>query len=247
MRTSWPLLLTLALAWPAHAQEEEEAPPAEEPAAEAAPAEEAATEEAPAEEAPTEEAAAEETEPWQLYAGLDLVSSTLSSSGLKGFGRNEFDSGMYRLRVGKRVFESVGAELHLGFDNGGEGPGEAATDSYYGLFLVPTATVFETVELAFPVGYAMSSVARTGASEDLSSIGYGVDAELPLRVFAETMPDLRFTAGWMIYYQKSDARLYGLNAGLRYDFTTANLGNPFGWIGGIDLWPFGDDEETPAE
>lgn len=194
--------------------------------------------------------AAADDEPVAAYFGVDVVTSTLSSSSLAGFAGDEFDSGMYRLRAGMRVFESVGLELHYGLDNGGEEADEVATDKYYGVFLVPTATVLETIELAFPVGYAMSSVENAGgASADLDSIGYGIDAELPLRLFGEGLPDLRLTAGWMVYYQKSDARLYGANAGLRYDFTSEGIGNPLAGAGNLlgSLWPFGDDEEAPAE
>lgn len=195
-------------------------------------------------------AAAGEDRPLGVYVGADLVTSTLSSSSLNGFAGNEFESGMYRLRAGVRALESVGLELHYGLDNGGDQFDEVATDNYYGLFVVPTATVLETVELAFPVGYAMTSATgASGASADLNSIAYGLDAELPLRTFGAGMPDLRLTAGWMVYYQKADARMYGANFGLRYDFGTEGVGNPFSGIGRAigSLWPFGDDEEAPAE
>ena len=257
MKTSWTLALALMLAAPAYAQEESvEVVPADEPAAEEAapaeeaPVEEAATEEAPAEEAPAEEASAEPAEPLGLYFGIDYVITTLSLSTVVPAGTSELDSGMYRGRVGVRALEAVGIELHYGVDNSDSEPGSAETESYYGLFVVPTATVFEVVELAFPVGYARSSFGQGGASNDFSSIAYGLDAELPFRSFAETMPDLRLTAGWMIYYQKSDARAYGANLGLRYDFqTTGGLGNPFAGLGGklAGLWPFGGDDEAAPE
>lgn len=195
-------------------------------------------------------ASAGEDRPLGVYVGADLVTSTLSSSSLNGFAGNEFESGMYRLRAGVRALESVGLELHYGLDNGGDQFDEVATDNYYGLFLVPTATVLETVELAFPIGYAMTSAtSASGASADLNSIAYGIDAELPLRTFGAGMPDLRLTAGWMVYYQKTDARMYGANFGLRYDFGGEGIGNPFSGIGRAigSLWPFGGDEEAPAE
>ena len=259
MKTSWTLAIALMLALPVYAQEEVEVVPADEAAAEPAPEEAAPAEAASEEAAPVEEAAAEETpaeeapaeagEPLGLYAGIDYVVTTVSLSNRGATGASEFDSGMYRGRFGVRALEAVGIELHYGVDNSDEEPGAVETESYIGLFAVPTATVFEVVELAFPVGYAQSSFGQGGASEDYGSIAYGLDGELPLRSFSAGLPDLRLTAGWMIYYQKSDARAYGANLGLRYDFKAAGFGNPFagfgGWVGG--LWPFGGDDEAPAE
>ena len=263
-------LAAALLALPAWAQDEdvevvpiEEASP-EEPLPAEAPAEEAAAEataettEAPTEEAPAEEVAAAEepaaeepAEPLGLYVGLDWVGTTLSVSSPLATGADEFDSGMYRGRVGMRALEAVGLELQLGVDNSDDAPGSVETKSYYGLFLVPTATVFEVLELAFPVGYAQSEFGAGGSGSDsLRSLAYGIDAELPLRMFGAELPDLRFTAGWMVYYQKSDARAYGANAGLRYDFQTTGIGNPLAGVGGLlgRLWPFGgDDEAAPAE
>ena len=237
-------LAALLLAFPALAQDDaevipvdesapaEEAPAGESPAAEgeAAPADEApATAEAPAEETPAEEVASEETPseetpsertPMQLYVGADWVRTTLSLSTSGAAGAQDFDSGMYRARVGWRALEAVAIEAHFGTDNSDSEPNSVETEMYAGVFLVPTATVFEVAELAFPVGYAQSTFgAAGGPSEDFRSIAYGVDAELPLRSFGDTLPDIRFTVGWMVYYQKSDARAYGGNLGLRYDFS----------------------------
>ena len=267
MTGAWRLLLLVPLivALDARAQDEapaeepapvEEAPaetpmevvPAEEaPVEEAAPAEApvegAVAEEAPADEAPaeqvaeesSEESTEEEGEPWALYVGADLVKTTVSTSAA------DADSGMYRLRVGRRLADGIGAELHYGLDNGGDGAGEVSTDSYYGIFVVPTATALERVELAFPVGYARSEF----KSLSLSSVAYGFNAEVPLQAFGEDYPDLRFGLGWMVYNQKSAARAYGLNFGIRYDFTADGFGNPFAGFGDFvgGLWPFGDDEE----
>jgi hypothetical protein len=233
------LLLAWGLALPVAAQDDEVQvvpageeygePAVEEYAAEEVPSD--ADPEAQAEEPLEEVAAAEPAEPLALYVGADWVSSTLSRSS----GGGDFDSGMWRARVGMRALESVGVEAHIGVDNSDGGAGSVETDGYYGVFLVPTATVFETVELAFPVGYAQS----TFGARDYRSVAYGLDAELPLRTFFEGLPDLRLTAGWMVYYQKTDARAYGANAGLRWDFQSA--GNPFAGLGGrlAGLWPFG--------
>jgi len=247
---AWTWIAAALLALPASAQEEPvEVVPVEEAPAEEAPAE-AAPEESAAAEAPAEEVASEEpAEPLALYVGADWVTTTLSVSAPLASGATELDSGMYRGRVGMRALESVGLELQFGVDNSDTEPGSVETSSYYGLFLVPTATVLEVVELAFPVGYAQSEYG-SGSSDSLRSIAYGVDAELPLRTFGAELPDLRFTAGWMVYYQKTDARAYGANAGVRYDFQTTGIGNPLAGLGSLlgMLWPFGGDEEAaPAE
>jgi hypothetical protein len=240
------LALALGLALPGFAQEEFEAEvvPMDEYSEDAAPAEETF---APAEEVAAEDGYAgepeEPAEPLMLYVGVDYVVSTLS---LSNGGAGDLDSGMYRARLGWRALEAVGLEAHVGVDNSDGEPGSVETKRYYGVFVVPTATVFEVVELAFPVGYAQSSFEQGSFSEDYASIAYGLDLELPVRTFAESLPDLRLTAGWMVYYQKSDARSYGANVGLRYDFQTSGfrLGNPL-----AGLWPFGDDDpatETAA-
>jgi hypothetical protein len=235
MTAAWRLLLLVPLVV-VDARAQDEVPYEE--AAEEMPAEEATIETTPLEAEPVEEAEAEpeeEGEPWALYVGADLVTTTVSTAS------GDVDSGMYRLRLGRRIADGIGAELHYGFDNGGDGAGEVSTDSYYGIFIVPTATALETVELAFPVGYARSE----HSSHSLSSLAYGFNAELPLRNFGEDLPDLRFGLGWMVYAQKGAGRTYGPNLGIRYDFTAAGFGNPLAGVGDFlaGLWPFGDDDE----
>ncbi len=283
MKKSWSALLVLMLAlpaWQAFGQETPPDEPADATAADAAPADgeaapstdavvdsiatDAAAESAPAETppaeetaaAPAEEAPAEPGTPWRLYGGLDWVRDTLSASALAGFGQSNYDSGMYRGRLGARVFDAIGVEGQFGVDRSEKRTDTAETSQYYGLFLVPTASLFETIELAFPVGYARTGVKHTGGSATLSSLSYGINGELPLRVFSASMPDIRFVAGWMVYYQKVNARIYGLNAGLRYDFNIDG-GNPFSGMSGAGdkiggffkgLWPFGKgDEAAPAQ
>ena len=260
MKNAWIAWLGLTLAVPAWAQEEPapepapaEAAPAEAPPADAAPAPEAApAEQAPAAEAPPAEAAPAEaeapSEPWPVYAGVGYSKTVVSSSGAGTLGTADYDSKFLDVRVGKRLFESVGLEFHYGLDLSGSDSGEIATDRYYGLFLVPTATLFETVELAFPVGYGRGEYNLGNRSAIVKSVAYGVSAELPLRVFGDTMPDLRLTAGWMIYNQTTAARIYGPSFGLRYDFTVPSPGNPFSGVFGWfkNHWPFGGGEAAPA-
>ena len=217
MSKSWIALLAMALALPAFAQDEP--PPAEEqPTAEESAAPEA-VEEVPAEGTPQESPAADESpaEPWKLYLGVDQVNTRIALSVPPSVPANEFDSTMIRVRAGMRVLEAVALELHYGADRADEEQGEITTDSYYGVYFVPTATVLDFLELAFPVGYGRSEFGDSG--EALGSIAYGIDAEIPIRGFYDGLPDFRLTAGWMVYYQKSDARVYGANLGLRYDFS----------------------------
>jgi hypothetical protein len=246
MSRSWIAFLALVLALPAFAQDDAEVVPVEEGAeapAEEAPAEEAPAEAAPAEEAAAEEAPAEPAEPWAIYVGADYVTTTLSASAPVSAPATDADSRMVRVRAGKKLFEGIGFELQVGIDQADDDSGEVPLDSYYGAYLVPNATLLDVVELAFPVGYGRSTFDEGDA---LGSVAYGIDAELPLRVFGESLPDFRLTAGWMVYYQKSDARVYGANVGLRYDFQVDGFGNPFAGL--ANLWPFGGDEEAaPAE
>jgi len=114
------------------------------------------------------------------------------------------------------VLDGIGLELHYGVDQADEAAGEVTTDAYAGVFVVPTAKVLEVLELAFPVGYARSEFNDSG--EALGSIAYGIDVEIPIKGIWSALPDVRLTGGWMVYYQKSDARVYGANVGLRYDF-----------------------------
>lgn len=215
MNKSLIALLAFVLAAPAVAQDE--------PAAEEAPT----AEEAPAEEAPVteeevageEEVAADEgaSEPWVLYFGADYVNTRLSLSAPPSAPAAEFDSSMVRVRAGMAVLDGIGLELHYGVDQADEAAGEVTTDAYTGVFVVPTAKAFEVLELAFPVGYARSEFDDSG--EALGSIAYGIDVEIPVKGIWSALPDVRLTGGWMVYYQKSDARVYGANFGLRYDFS----------------------------
>ena len=257
MKSAWIACLGLLLTVPAGAQEEPapepapaEAAPAEQPPADAAPTPEAAPAEQPpaAESAPAEAEAPKE--PWPVYVGIAYSKIVVSSSGAGSLGTLDYDSKFLDVRAGKRLFESVGLEFHYGVDLSDSGSGEIATDRYYGLFIVPTATVFETVEIAFPVGYAKGEYSIGSLSAGSKSVAYGFNAELPLRVFGDTYPDIRFTAGWMIYNQTSAARVYGPSFGARYDFTVPSpgWGNPFSGIGGWikDHWPFGGGNSGEA-
>lgn len=271
MKNMWIALLGLTLTVPAWAQEEpapepapaetapaapapDAAPADQAPAPEAAPAEQAPApaadatpppaETPPAEAAPTEAAPAEAAapkEPWPVYAQVGYARTVISSSGAGNLGTADYNSKFVDLAFGKRLFETVGLEFHYGLDKSDFGTNDLATDHYYGLFLVPTATVFETVELAFPVGYGRGSYSPNNSASTVSkSFAYGFNAQVPLRAFGDTYPDIRFYGGWMIWNQTSAMRVYGPSFGMRYDFTVPNPGNPFagagGWFSGIGDW-----------
>lgn len=233
------LLLGTLLAMPVLADEVpddeapvEEAPVEAPPAEEAAPVEEATPEEAvaeapveepPAEEPPAEEAPVEEGEPTRLYVGADYaqVDVSYSSDALKAqFGGEEFRSTFYRGRVGVRVFEVIGLEAHFGVpDDDGSEPGRVEIAEYWGVFAVPTATIFDLFEMAVPLGYSKLKVAQaTGAEEEFGRVGFGLNIELPLKGLVEALPDIRIGGGGMVYHAENHARIYGYHVGARYDF-----------------------------
>ena len=117
--------------------------------------------------------AEEEDEPTQLDIGADYVWTTASFSnpGLKAdFGGERFDSNMYRVRAGMRLFEKMGLEVHYGTGNTDEEDLEAdeySTEQFYGVYLVPTGVLFNVLEVGAAIGYAHTELARPGASEDL--------------------------------------------------------------------------------
>lgn len=217
----------------AAAPAEASAPPADAAAA-AAPAEtsappaEAAA--APAPEAASTEAAPAEQKPWKLYAGYDrahinfLVSnpdpSSTSPASLKArFGGDTFSSNFNRFRGGLRVLDVVGIEAHVGIkgDSGGD-PGSVGVSKYYGIYAVPTGVIFDTVEIAAALGYSQMTVENSSASEKFGGVSYGLNMELPLRHFFESLPDIRVGLGGIVYHHDSTARIYGTHFGLRYDF-----------------------------
>lgn len=211
---------------PADATAPAEAAPVEEAApADAAPVEETASAEA----APAEPAVADR-KPWLLYGGYDrsrinfLVStsdpaSTAPPSLKTRFGGDSFTSDFNRFRFGTRLLEFIGFEAHFGF-KGDEGrdPGAVRVDSYYGFYAVPTGVLFDMFEIGAVLGYSKMDLARGNAKETFKGVSYGLNTELPLRHFFESLPDIRVGLGGIVYHQKNDARIYGYNLGLRYDF-----------------------------
>lgn len=162
----------------------------------------------------------------RVYLGADYADATLSVSdtGLPSIPGGKYTTKFLDLRAGYRVLDAIGLEAHVGVPAGDASAdgGRLRQDQYYAAFVVPTATVFSSFELGFPLGYAHTRVQRksngTTGRETLDSIAYGVNLEVPIRVFFDGLPDFRIGGGGMVYSQKSGARDYGFHYGLRYDF-----------------------------
>lgn len=210
----------------------EEAPMEDAAASEAAPVEEAApAEEVASEEAASEEAPAEETEsedagtPFHLYGGIDMAHLTLSLSdptlrgnGAGGYGGDDFQSDFYRARIGTRIFEVIGLELHVGqADSDGTENGEVEVSQYYGVYAVPTGTLFDVIEVSAPIGYSMLSLQRGTTEEDFDGVSFGLNFEIPVFV-TEGGTGLRIGGGGTVYQADRKSRTYGYHAGIRLDF-----------------------------
>jgi hypothetical protein len=148
------------------------------------------------------------------------------SNGSGGFPDDtDFDTNFYIAKLGVRP-EAFGGrasfisfEVHYGISKSDdEDPEFVKTDKYYGGFIVPTATVLELFELSFPLGYARTEMAAGSAEESYNSIAFGANVQFPVKLFFESLPDIRFVVGGMVFHQSSDARIYGYTAGLRWDF-----------------------------
>jgi hypothetical protein len=195
--------------------------------AEAAPAEEApveaAAEEAPAEEAPAEETASEDSgEPFHFYLGVDKAEVTLalSDEALEtAFGSDELESSLFRIRAGMRLLEAVGLELQYGVaDDKDDEAKKFEVGEYYGIFVVPTGSLFELIEISVPIGYSSMKAEKGGASETFDGVSYGVNLEVPITLNSEWFPDIRIGGGGLVYRADRDSRVYGYHFGVRLDF-----------------------------
>ncbi|MDM4772264.1 hypothetical protein [Solimonas sp. SE-A11] len=191
--------------------------------AESAPAEEAPVEEAASEEAPAEETASEDSgEPFHFYLGVDKAEITLALSDTAletAFGGDELESSMYRIRAGMRLLDAVGLELHYGVaDDKDDGAKKFEIGEYYGIFVVPTGSLFELVEISVPIGYSSMKAERGAASETFDGVSYGVNLEVPITLNSEWFPDIRIGGGGLVYRADRDSRVYGYHFGVRLDF-----------------------------
>lgn len=163
----------------------------------------------------------------KFYVGADYAQTRLSisdSASANGIPVDDYDGHFVDLRAGYRVLSALGLEFHYGVPLGNtRDPGNIRPNHYYGLFVVPTATLFERFELGFPIGYDFSEVSHKDADgtrehETLDSVAFGINIDVPVRQFWDALPDLRLSGGAMVYDHASASRYYGFHYGLRYDF-----------------------------
>lgn len=182
---------------------------------------------APTDEGEKETSTALSDESHKFYIGADYADTKLSVSNpdtVDQFPQGDYDLRFVDIRAGYRLFNAIGLEAHYGVkteDEKSDG-GTLGLDHYYGIFAVPTATVFNAFEIGVPLGYSRTSVTREAngvkRSTDLNSASFGLNIEVPIRVFWNKLPDIRLTGGGTVYDQKTDARLYGFHFGARFDF-----------------------------
>ncbi|MGB1561490.1 MAG: hypothetical protein ACPHN2_08330 [Sinimarinibacterium flocculans] len=164
----------------------------------------------------------EEDTPWELYAGADYVWTTASFSKqslIDDFGGDRFDSSMYRVRAGVRLFEKIGLEAQIGTGDSNVGELEAdefSTDQFYAVYFIPTGVLLDLIEVGAAIGYAHVDLERPGVSESVGGASFGVNFEIPL--FTSESLELRVGGGATAYRAQPSARIYGYHAGLRIDF-----------------------------
>ncbi|HEY1075501.1 MAG TPA: hypothetical protein VGE51_02345 [Fontimonas sp.] len=179
------------------------------------------TEVAEAEEAPADTAEAE-SDPWELYVGTDYVwtQARFSKDSLKTeFGGDDFDSSMVRARLGVRLFQKIGVEVHIGAGNDDVGDLEAdeySTEEFYGAYLVPTGVLFDLFEVGAAIGVAQTKLETATGSETLSGVSFGVNLEVP--VYTSDAVELRLGGGGTMFRAQNSAQIAGYFAGLRVDF-----------------------------
>ncbi len=163
----------------------------------------------------------------KLYVGADYTQARLSVSDPSkagGIPQDDYDGQFVDIRVGYRVLSALGIEVHGGVPLSDTGSsGDVKSNHYFGVFAVPTATLFERFELGFPLGYTFSKVSHrsddgTHQQETLNSVAFGINLEVPIRQFWDGLPDIRIGGGAMVYDHESASRYYGFHYGLRYDF-----------------------------
>jgi hypothetical protein len=157
-----------------------------------------------------------------FYVGLDydMTKIDINDKGTRdALGRRRFESNFYKLRLGTRLFEGVGLELHAGFPDNDASARKLETKQFYALYLVPTGVLFDLVEVSARVGYAYTELESELGKDDADGASFGLAVELPLRHFGEGMPNLRIGAGGTVYQEERDGRVFGWHGGIRYDFT----------------------------
>lgn len=165
----------------------------------------------------------------------DYVNTTVSPSSGAGLPSDRnFSSDFVNIKLGLRPEAMTARSSFLTFELHGGVPlrddedlSEAETKQYFGAFIVPHAVVLDMFEVSFPVGYTRSKIGVRAPDENddivsmeesFDSISFGGNIMLPLRLLMPNGPDIRISAGGQVYHQDSSGRIYGYNAGLRWDF-----------------------------
>lgn len=157
-------------------------------------------------------------------AGYDFMTLSVNRSDASGgIPQGHYDGRLIDFRAGFRLMKAVSVEAHVGVNASGSSGRHFGFTRYYALFAVPTAVVFNTVELSVPVGYVWSGVRADGARATFNSVAFGANLELPIRVLYPGLPDVRVTGGGIVSIQRSNAQIYGFHLGLRYDFGLGGL------------------------
>lgn len=174
--------------------------------------------------AASEDEVSREPGEWRyVYAGLDysFLSTSLSKDSLKqALGGDDFDSDFYRLRVGTRLFSSIGVEAQFGVKNeDGKAADKVKTSEMYGLYIVPTGNLFRFLEVSAPIGYSHLKLENRNGSVKFDSLSFALNFEIPVYVNPDSrFPDVRIGAGGVVYYAEREARSYSYHAGVRLDF-----------------------------
>jgi hypothetical protein len=162
-------------------------------------------------------------QPIYVYAGADyaFLRTDLSKDKLKNaLGGDQFDSDFYLLRFGARVFPQIGIEGQVGIKNeNGNGSDKVETNQLFGLYVVPTGNLFRFLEVSAPIGYSHLKVSNDNGSVKFDAVSFGLNLEVPLYVNPNSkLPDIRLSGGGTMYFAQREARTYGYQAGLRFDF-----------------------------
>lgn len=166
----------------------------------------------------------------ELYVGADYVDLDVSvftdgTNGTQTQQRADFDSSMYRGRVGVVLNENFNVEAQFGSNAADELDGELELDTYYGVFVVPHASPLGSLNISVPIGFSV--VEFEGADEDVNGVSFGINFEIPLSSFvgvvsenaAEAMPNIVLSGGFTNYVAKDEGTIRGANIGLKYQFS----------------------------
>lgn len=149
-------------------------------------------------------------------AKLDLSDDALEQR----FGDDRLDGGLYRAHLGVQFVPGISLEGVVGFapDKADAGD-EFKAKQHYAVYLMPTGNVLDLFEVSARMGYAWSKAeAGNGQTERFDGVSYGVELQLPVRVIAASLPNLRVVVGATVLSQDKDARTASWHYGLRYDF-----------------------------